>query len=179
MLLYLVYYIQCFGDFSLHCSWQKGDRPDNGNVEPCSIQPKKIRFLVVVVVVVVVGQEFSKLNFVQLRFFRRQNLVCVLKIPDCLRFLLLLDPLQAHYMGILVPIDPRRNPEVELEWLRGPNCFHARLLTDGRGKFFQTSHRNESLLKKLVSGSVALTRGRQRILVSPLDAQELLLSLVA
>lgn len=41
-------------------------------------------------------------------------------------------------MGILVPIDPRRNPEVELEWLRGPNCFHARLLTDGRGKFFQT-----------------------------------------
>ena len=25
------------------CSWQKGDRPDNGNVEPCSIQTKKIR----------------------------------------------------------------------------------------------------------------------------------------
>ena len=23
------------------CSWQKGDRPDNGNVEPCSIQTKK------------------------------------------------------------------------------------------------------------------------------------------
>ena len=25
----------------LSCSWQKGDRPDNGDVEPCSIQEKK------------------------------------------------------------------------------------------------------------------------------------------
>ena len=34
-----------FATFSPTCSWQKGDRPDNGDVEPCSIQPKKkLRF---------------------------------------------------------------------------------------------------------------------------------------
>ena len=31
----------CFCDFSLSCSWQKGDRPDNDFVEPRSIQTKK------------------------------------------------------------------------------------------------------------------------------------------
>ena len=35
------YISNVFATFSPSCSWQKGDRPDNGNVEPCSNQPKK------------------------------------------------------------------------------------------------------------------------------------------
>lgn len=29
------------------CSWQNGDRPDNGDIEPCSYQPQKRRHLVI------------------------------------------------------------------------------------------------------------------------------------
>ena len=35
------YISSVFATFSPSCSWQKGDRPDNGDVEPCSNQPKK------------------------------------------------------------------------------------------------------------------------------------------
>ena len=34
------YISSVFATFSPNCSWQKGDRPDNGDVEPCSNQPK-------------------------------------------------------------------------------------------------------------------------------------------
>ena len=37
----IVFYVQWFSDIFTILSWQKGDRPDNGDVEPCN-QPKKI-----------------------------------------------------------------------------------------------------------------------------------------